>query len=70
MDRLCAPVDITSLALFRIVYGLAMLCQVTRIFPPRRIHLDFIEPQFFFTCYGFARLKPWPGSACTCTSGP
>ena len=62
VDRLFAPVDIASLALFRVVYGLAMLCQVTLIFPPKRIHLDFIEPQFLFTYYGFGWLEPWPGA--------
>lgn len=60
-DRLFAPVDVASLAAFRILFGALMLVAVARFFVHGWIATYFIEPRNFFTYYGFAWVKPWPG---------
>lgn len=59
LRRLFAPVDIASLACFRIAFGALMLVDVIRYFPA--IEDTFIDPTFHFTYYGFAWIHPWPG---------
>ena len=59
--RLFAPVDIASLACFRIVFGAIMLWEVIRYFSHGWIERYFITPTFHFTFYGFGWVQPWPG---------
>ena len=51
-----------SLAVFRMAFGLAMLAQVTLIYPKERIHFSFIFPKMMFHYFGFNWVRPWPGS--------
>lgn len=59
LARLFAPVDIASLACFRIAFGALMLADVIRYFP--KIEELYIRPSFHFTYYGFEWVQPWPG---------
>lgn len=58
---LFAPVDISFLIFFRIVFGGIMLWEVYRYFTNGWIGRYFIEPVITFTYYGFNWVKPWPG---------
>jgi len=60
-DRLFAPIDIASLVFFRIAFGILMLIEVIRFFAYNWIFASYIEPEFFFTYYGFEWITPWPG---------
>ena len=61
LERLWAPIDIASLVVFRIAFGLLMLWEVCRYFDAGWIKRYYIEPQFFFTYFGFDWVRPWPG---------
>ena len=61
LARLFAPVDIASLAFFRIAFGAVMLWEVWRYFNYGWISRYYIEPGFHFTYFGFDWVKPWPG---------
>ena len=61
LTRLFAPVDIASLAYFRIVFGAIMLWEVWRYFSHDWISRYWIDPSFYFTYYGFDWVKPWAG---------
>jgi hypothetical protein len=56
-----APVDIASLAVFRIAFGAVMVWEVYRYFSKGWIARYYIDPDFHFTYYGFGWVKPWPG---------
>jgi hypothetical protein len=60
--RLIAPVDIASLVYFRIVFGMIMLWEVWRYFDLGRIERYYMEPQFYFTYFGFDWVHPWSGN--------
>jgi vitamin K-dependent gamma-carboxylase len=60
--RLFEPVDGSSLAVFRILFGAIMLWEVWRYFSNGWIDRYFIEPSFHFTYFGFGWVEPWPGS--------
>lgn len=66
MARLMAPVDSAALAYFRIAFGLIMLWEVGRYAYDGGygswITRYYIEPQMFFTYFGFDWVKPWAGS--------
>ncbi len=62
MHALFRPVDIAPLVFFRIVFGLVMFWEVGRYFGRGWIASKFIEPEFFFTYYGFDWVSPLPGS--------
>jgi len=62
MRRLFAPVDIASLAVFRVAFGALLLIEVLRYFAHGWIASKFIEPAFHFTYYGFDWVRPWPGA--------
>jgi hypothetical protein len=47
-DRAFAPVDIASLAFFRVAFGLLMVGNVYRYFTRGLIAGYWIEPRFFF----------------------
>ena len=53
--------DATSLAVFRIVFGLVGLLIVARFFAYGWIGELYVEPAHHFTYLGFGWVKPWPG---------
>lgn len=55
------PVDIAPLVLFRIAFGAIMIWEVWRYFHFDRINRYFIQPEFTFTYFGFAWVRPLPG---------
>lgn len=55
------PVDIASLAYFRIAFGLVMLWEVWRYFNYGWIGAYYIDPVFHFSYYGFGWVQPWAG---------
>lgn len=58
---LFVPVDIASLAVFRMCFGAIMLWEVWRYFNYGWINAYYIQPVFTFAYYGFDWVKPWPG---------
>ncbi len=62
LQRLFAPVDIASLAYFRIAFGAIMLWEVCRYFQAGWIGHYYIEPTFHFHYFGFEWVNPWPGA--------
>ena len=60
--RFRRPVDIASLALFRIGFGALLLLAVLRYFAHGWIREYFLIPTHFFKYWGFAWVKPWPGA--------
>jgi vitamin K-dependent gamma-carboxylase len=59
-DRAFRPVDIASLAAFRILFGLVMLGSTLRFLASGWIEPLYGEPGFFFTYPGFDWVTPWP----------
>ena len=59
---LFAPVEASSLAFFRIAFGIVMLWEVVRYFQHGWIVRYFVEPTFHFTYSGFHWVKPWPAA--------
>jgi len=55
------PVDIASLVVFRVLFGLLMLVEVYRYFSHDWIQRYYINPDFYFKYYGFEWVQPWPG---------
>ena len=55
------PVDIASIVVIRVCFGLLMLWEVTRYFNHDWIAEYWIEPQFHFHYFGFSWVQPWPG---------
>lgn len=62
LSRLLKPVDIASIAYFRIAFGLIMLVEIWRFFDNRWISRYYIDPSFHFTYPGFDWVRPWPGN--------
>lgn len=56
---LTKPTDISSLAFFRIAFGLIMIVEVCRYFTNDWIEKYWIDPIFFFTYEGFHWVEPW-----------
>ena len=56
------PVDVASLAAFRVAFGLIMLWEAERFLASDWIAAYYIEPEFHFTYYGFGWVRPWPGA--------
>jgi vitamin K-dependent gamma-carboxylase len=59
--RFFSPVDGSSLAVFRIIFGAIMLVEVCRYFSHQWIRSYYIEPIFHFTYYGSGWVILWPG---------
>lgn len=59
--RLFQPVDGTSLAVFRILFGAIMVWEVYRYFSHDWIQRYWVEPSFHFTYHGFGWVEPLPG---------
>ena len=60
-EGLAEPVDIASLVMARVFFGLLMLWMVIRYFGKGWIHKYWIEPEFHFGYFGFDWVAPWPG---------
>lgn len=60
-ERLAAPVDIASLVMARVFFGLLMLWMVVRYFGKGWVGKYWIEPGFHFRYFGFDWVTPWPG---------
>jgi len=54
------PVDIASLAAFRIVFGTVMCLGIVRFLATGWIEPMYSEPRWFFSYPGFAWVRPWP----------
>jgi vitamin K-dependent gamma-carboxylase len=59
-DAALRPVDIASLAAFRIVFGLLMFAGIVRFLGTGWIERMYGEPRFFFTYPGFGWVEAWP----------
>lgn len=55
------PVDLASLAVFRVLFGLLMSLSMVRFLAKGWVQTLYLEPTFFFTYPGFAWVQPWPG---------
>lgn len=60
-DGLFKQVDASSLAVFRIGFGVIMLVECWRFWEHGWIARYYIDPEFHFTYYGFGWVTPWPG---------
>lgn len=54
------PVDIASLAAFRIIFGLVMFAGIVRFLATGWIEKLYGEPSWFFSYPGFDWVRPWP----------
>ncbi|MCB0164626.1 MAG: HTTM domain-containing protein [Anaerolineae bacterium] len=64
IDRLLdlrQPVSILPLVVFRVLFGLLMLAGTIRFVANGWIEAFYLKPEFHFTYYGFAWVKPLPG---------
>jgi vitamin K-dependent gamma-carboxylase len=59
-ERAFAPVDIASLAFFRIAFGLLIVWHVTDYFRRGLVAAFWIDSRFLFKFYGFSWIHPWP----------
>src|SRR5215207_7958373 len=59
-DAAARPVDIASLAAFRIIFGLVMCGGILRFLATGWIEVMYGEPRWFFKYPGFAWAVPWP----------
>ena len=60
-----APVDIASLATFRIVFGALMVVASGRFLVRGWVHEEYEVPKYFFHYWGFGWVKPWPAPGMT-----
>jgi vitamin K-dependent gamma-carboxylase len=58
-DRMFAPVDAASLAVFRIGFGIIMLVEMWRYLSADWISRYYITPEYHFSYYGFGWVQPW-----------
>jgi vitamin K-dependent gamma-carboxylase len=56
------PVDIASLAAFRVLFGLVMAFSVLRFVAKGWVRTFLLAPAYHFTYPGFAFVRPWPGA--------
>lgn len=54
------PVDIASLAAFRIIFGTVMFAGILRFLATGWIEKMYGEPSWFFSYAGFGWVRPWP----------
>lgn len=59
--RLQRPVDVASLAAFRIGFGVLLLVLALRYFAHGWIAEYFLKPAHFFKYWGFSWVQAWPG---------
>ncbi|MDH5324051.1 MAG: HTTM domain-containing protein [Gammaproteobacteria bacterium] len=60
-QKALTPVNGTSIAIFRMGFGLIMLWEVFRYWRNGWISKYYIEPEFYFKYYGFEWIQPWEG---------
>jgi hypothetical protein len=60
-QRLFAPIDVASVAAFRILFGALMLAATLRFFAHGWIAEYFLTPKYFFPYFGLGWIRPWPG---------
>jgi vitamin K-dependent gamma-carboxylase len=60
VQRLREPVDVASLVVFRVAFGLILLSEIWHNFSRGWIRYYYIEPTFHFTYFGFGWVQPWP----------
>jgi hypothetical protein len=60
-DRLFDPIDVSSIALFRICFGVLLLRDVHRMHSTDGIKLFYIDPPTYFPFFGFDFIRPLPG---------
>jgi hypothetical protein len=58
-ERAQRPVDIASLAMFRILFGLVMFAACVRLLTSGWLDTMYGEPRFFFKYPGFEWVQPW-----------
>ncbi len=58
--HLFAPVDISSIVVFRFFFGAIMLWEMRRYFANGWIDRYWVEPILHFKYFGFTWLEPWP----------
>ena len=58
-DLLDQPVDVASLAVFRVLFGLLMAAGLTRFLLSGWVEELFIRPSFFFKYSGFEWVQVW-----------
>ncbi len=54
------PIDIASLAVFRMLFGLLMCISMVRFLAKGWVETLYLQPTFFFTYPGFSWVHPWP----------
>jgi hypothetical protein len=60
-DRLFDPIDIASIAVFRVSFGLLLLYDVYTYFAKGWIKTFYIDPPYHFAFFGFDFIRPLPG---------
>jgi len=55
------PVDVASLAFFRVAFGLIVLLDLIARFRQGLIHDRYLAPELRFSYLGFEWVEPWPG---------
>ena len=58
--RASRPIDIASLAAFRIIFGAVMCGGIVRFLASGQLPRIYGEPRCFFTYSGFGWVEPWP----------
>jgi hypothetical protein len=59
-DAATRPVDIASLAAFRVIFGVVMFVGILRFIATGWIDTMYVEPRWFFSYPGFDWVRPWP----------
>ncbi len=59
-DRMFQQVDASSLVFFRVTFGVIMLIECWRYYDHGWIERYYMDPEFFFTYYGFGWVTPLP----------
>lgn len=60
LRRLFEPVDIASVAFFRICFGFLMCWHTLEYLTSGRLQRQYLAPVFFFKFPGFEWVRPWP----------
>ncbi len=55
------PIDNASVTFFRIAFGVLMAAWAWNYLDSGRVTNLYVEPEFFFTYFGFDWIRPWPG---------
>jgi len=58
--RLWSPVDASSLAVFRILFGLILTAGILRFLAQGWVEVLYVEPQIFLKYWGFSWVRVWP----------